>query len=382
MPLKQNDLATLQKQTSIRKMLAFFLDYLFLTIIGLILTITAVTPILKSTKTYKNSYNEMEIASVECYKVQCEARLSIKKDEKSILNETELFGEYVNSHILLSYVNNTSQFNAEGITIEDTSKKATFDNDYIGFYYSKYKLDKNIKVEDYNGKTGNEYFISLVKENGNSFFDYPENELPSLKAEVAIDLYRYKNNGATSSYYSSFKEFFINLNRKALIELSEYAPYKVEYDKFTNGYESICGLENKSLFVIYSILFVGLILLPKLISGNGFTLGNYITKTRIRYEKNKWLSLSIDTVLSYILMFTTVGFIGLISFGIAALSVKLFYNVTVLTFVLASLIILIIDFVLTCFVPKNITLVELASFETFVDVHKSVKEETLNNEKN
>ena len=327
MSLKQVDLIKCEKQTSIKKMLAFFLDYLFLTILGLVLTITAVTPIIKNTKAYKNSYSEMEVTSVECYKIQCEANLSIKKDEQSIYNEDELFDEYVLTHILLSYFYNTDQYNAEGISIEDTSKKATFENDYIGYYYSKYKLDKNIKVEDLNGKTGNEYFISLVKDNnGSTFFDFHENELPSLKSEIGIDLYKYKNSGEKSSYYSSFEDFFLNLNRKALIELNDYEPYKVHYDKFVNAFEVICGLENKSLFIVYSVLFVLMLLLPKVISGNGLTLGNLITKTRVRYEKNKWVSLLVDNVLTYILMFTATSFIGLISFGIAALSIKLFFN--------------------------------------------------------
>ena len=382
MPFKQADLVSCEKQTSIKKMLTFFLDYLFLAILGVVLTIVVATPILKSTNVYKNSYNEMEVTSVECYKIQCDAKLSIKKDETSIFNESELFDEYVNSHILLSYSYNTDQYNNASIFIDDISKKASFDNDYIGYYYSQFKLDKSIKAQDYNGKTGKEYFISLIKNgNGNNFFEYHENELPSIKAEVGIDLYNYKNGAKSSSYYSSFKEFFLDMNRKALIELAEYEPYKVQYDKYINAYERICKAQNRTLIIVYSSLIVAMLVLPKVISGNGLTLGALITKTRTRYDKNKILSLVVDNVLTYIIMFSAVGFIGLISFGIATLSVKLFYNITLLTFILVALIILMADFVVTSFIPKNITLIELASFETMVDVHKSLKEEEIINEK-
>ena len=122
-------------------------------------------------------------------------------------------------------------------------------------------------------------------------------------------------------------------------------------------------------------------LIPKVISGNGVTLGGLITKTRTRYERNKLLSLSLDSVLTYILFFTSAGFFGIITFGLASLSIKLISNITLLTFILVSVIILIADLIITAFVPKNVTLVELCSFETFVDVHKSVKDEDLKNEK-
>ena len=382
MAIKELDLLKCEKQTSVKKMLSFFLDYLFLAILGVVLTIVVATPILKSSNVYKDSINEMEITSVKCYEIQCAAKLSIKKDEKSIFNENELFDEYVNSHILLSYNYNSAKFNEASITIDDTSKKSSFDNDYIGYYYSQYKQEKNIKVEDYGGKTGKEYFISLIKNgNGNSFFEYHENELPSIKPEVGIDLYKYKNGAKNSSYYSSFKDFFLDLNRKGLIELTEYHPYKVEYDKYINAYEAICKAQNRTIIIVYSSLFVTMLLLPKIISGNGLTLGALITKTRTRYDKNKILSLLLDNILTYIIMFSAIGFIGLISYGIASLGVKLFYNVTLLTFILAALIILIADFIITSFVPKNITLIEIASFETKVDVHKSVKEEEIFNEK-
>jgi hypothetical protein len=65
-------------------MLSFFLDYLFLAILGVVLTIVVATPILKSSNIYKDSINEMETTSVKCYEIQCAAKLSIKKDEKSI----------------------------------------------------------------------------------------------------------------------------------------------------------------------------------------------------------------------------------------------------------------------------------------------------------
>ena len=172
----------------------------------------------------------------------------------------------------------------------------------------------------------------------------------------------------------------MNLNRKGLIELAEYEPYKVQYDKYIGAYERICKAQNRTLLIVYSSLIVAMLILPKVISGNGITLGALITKTRTRYDKSKILSLVIDNLLTYIIMFSAVGFIGLISFGIASLGVKLFYNVTLLTFVLVSLIILIADFVVTSFVPKNITLIELASFETMVDIHKTVKEEEITNE--
>ena len=378
------DYFTYEKQTNIKKMLAFFIDYILIAVLGLVFSITVATPILKTTNVYKNSVDEMEVTSKECYQIQCEAKLSIKKDENSILNEDELFLEYVNAHILLSYSYHTEQYNNDGITFSDTSNKATFDNDYIAYYYSQYKNEKNIKVSDYNDKTGKEYFISLINGgDANTYFEYHENDLPSLKVEVGKDLYNYVNKiNKSSTYFSSFKSAFLDLNRKALIELNEYEPYQIQYDKYIAAYENICKAQNSALVIVFSSLFVVLLLLPKVISGNGVTIGNLLTKTRARYNKNKWLSLLIDNVLTYIIMFSSIGFIGLFSFGIATLSIKLFGSITLLTFVLVSSIVLIADFILTSFVPKNFTLIEISSFETFVDVHKNVTEEEINNENN
>lgn len=370
-----------EKQTSTRKMLSFFLDYILIAILGIVLSIAGAVPILKNTNVYKDSIQEMETSSVECYKIQCDAKLSIKKDESSILNEDDLFLEYLQSHILLSYSYNTDKYNEASINIDDTSNKATYDNDLIGYYFSNYKLSKNIKVEDYNGKDGKEYFVSLLtNSDAGSYYELHENELPSLKVEVGVDLYKYTNNiNKSSEYFSTLKSSFLGLNRKGLIELNEYAPYKTEYDKYINGYETICRAQNVSLVITYSILFVLMIILPKVIFG--VTIGGLSTKTRIRYERNRIVANIIDNILTYILMFSSVAFVGLVSFDIASLAIKIFYNITILTFVFVSLIVMIADLILTAFIPRNSTLVELAAFETMVDVHKSIKKEELVDEK-
>lgn len=132
MPIIKKDYLRYEKQTSTKKMLAFFIDYIIIAFLGIFLSILAVTPIMKNTNVYKGSVHEMEVSSVECYKIQCDAKLSIKKDEKSILNEKDLFLEYVKSHILLSYTYNTDKYNSSSIKIDDTTNKATFENDLIG----------------------------------------------------------------------------------------------------------------------------------------------------------------------------------------------------------------------------------------------------------
>lgn len=381
MPIIKKDYFGYEKQTSTKKMLAFFFDYIIVAFLGIFLSIVAVSPILKNTNVYKKSIHEMEVSSVECYKIQCDAKLSIKKDEKSILNEDDLFLEYVKSHILLSYTYNIDKYNGVSILIDDTTNKATFENDLIGYYFSEYKSNKNIKEMDYNGKTGKEYFISLItSSNVSSYFDLHDNELPSLKFEVGEDLYKYTNKTIKdSNYFSSLKSAFLNLNRKGLIELNEYEPYKINYDKYIKGYDDICRAQSLSLIIIYSSIFALMILLPKVIFG--LTIGSLLTKTRIRYEKNVILSNVIDNLLTYILMFSITTMIGLVAFGIGSLAIRLFYNVTILTFVLVSIIVLIIDLIITAFIPRNATLIELAAFETYVDARKSVKKEEIDNEK-
>jgi len=365
------------KQTNIKKIIAFFLDALFVIILGLVGAIIIATPIIKGTSQYQNSISVMETTCVECYKIQADAKLSIKKDESSILSEDELYQEYLSAHILLSYTYNQEKYNAASIVIQDTSKKATFDNDLIGYYFATYKKDNNIKVEDYGDKDSKDYFISLItKSNVASYFDLHGSDLPSLTFEVGKDLYNYKNGKTSSSSYSSnLNDFFISTNRKGLVELSTFEPYKVNYDKYVAEYKNVCGQQIAALLLTLLAAFLIVVLLPMVIFGNGLTFGRFLTKTRCVSKKNPIVSTILDLLVYLILLFPSIAIIGIFAFGMNCLNVAIVGSVTLLGFVFVAFIIVIADFIVTSFVPKNVSFIELASMQKMVGVAKKITED-------
>ena len=230
---KHNTYVNKDQLSPSKKVLSNFLDGLFVFIISFLLVNFASIPILKNNNHFKEQINDLTSTVCQLYNIQEEAKLSYRVSEEEIYTEGKLFDEYINSHILTSYSYHQEKFNEKQIVIDDLSNKATYENDYLGYYYVNYKYNNNINIEQYNNKTPKQYFVEdiILGSNCASYYETHDDNIPSLTSDVAIDLYQYLNNGIVPFMYyyrnKDGKEIDIILERDGKIN-------PIEVKKSTN----------------------------------------------------------------------------------------------------------------------------------------------------
>lgn len=371
------------KQTPSKKLLSFVIDLLILFVLNILFLYVATGPIIQNSSSFKNSISKIDESVAEIYNIQSEAKLSIKKSDNEILSDNELIIEYLTAHVYLSYYYDEDTFKQNNITFDNTDKKATYDNDLLAYYYVNYKTEKEINISSYGEETPKLYFINqiIVAGTAKDLYVLHEQELPSLKAEVAVDLYKYlKNEVKSSSYYETFSNFFVAANHTALLELHNYQPFEQQYQAYYSAYTSITNLENLAGILTFVILFLLLFVLPPIFFGDGVTLGRLITKTRVIYNKNVILGHLISDF-SYLLITFIVGGVSIIiGFGFAVFSMPIdgWLYMSILT--LISFIVIVVDFFFMTFSRSKNTLIETISMTSLVDVNKKHYEEATENE--
>ena len=192
---KHNTYVNKDQLSPSKKVLSNFLDGLFVFIISFLLVNFASIPILKNNNHFKEQINDLTSTVCQLYDIQEEAKLSYRVSEEEIYTEGKLFDEYINSHILTSYSYHQEKFNEKQIVIDDLSNKATYENDYLGYYYVNYKYNNNINIEQYNNKTPKQYFVEdiILGSDCATYYETHDDNIPSLTSDVAIDLYQYLN---------------------------------------------------------------------------------------------------------------------------------------------------------------------------------------------
>lgn len=246
-----------------------------------------------------------------------------------------------------------------------------------------YKTEKEINISSYGEETPKLYFINQIILNGDAkdLFVIHGEELPSLKAEIAIDLYRYyKNEVKSSSYYETFSNFFINTNHAALLELHNYPAFEQQYRVYYSAYTSITNLENLAGILTFAIIFLLLFIIPSIFFGDGVTLGRLLTKTRVVYNKYTILGHLISGLSYLLICFVAGGASIVIGFGFAVFSMPIsgWFYMSILT--LISFIAMVVDFFFMTFSKSKNTLIETISMTSLVDVNKKHYEEATENE--
>ena len=146
------------------------------------LSLFIASPILQNNPSNKKISDDLVQSCIKLYDVQEEAKLSIRVNETEILDEISLTKKYIESQILLSYTYFTQDFNNAGITIEDTSKKATFETDLIGYYneFTKKFNETTLLQKLYEANYNDEIYITVLDEMNIARVEYYFAEFLSL----------------------------------------------------------------------------------------------------------------------------------------------------------------------------------------------------------
>ena len=371
------------KQMPSKKLFSFAIDLLVLFVLNIIFLYAATGPIIQNSNSFKTNLGKINESVTEIYNIQSEAKLSIKKSDTEIISDNELIKEYLTAHVFLSYSFGEETFKQNNITFDNVDAKATYDNDLLAYYYVNYKTEKEINISSYGEETPKLYFINQIILGGDAkdLYVLHEQELPSLKAEVAIDLYRYlKNEIKSSTYYATFSNFFVDANHAALLELHNYPAFEEQYQIYYSAYSTITNIENLAGILTFVILFILVFVLPPILFGDGLTLGRLITETRATYNKNVILGQLISDV-SYLLITFVAGSASIvIGFGYAVFSMPIGGWLYMSILALISFILLVVDFFFMTFSRSKNSLIETVSMTSLVDINKKHYEEAVENE--
>lgn len=138
------------------------------------------------------------------------------------------------------------------------------DDDFIGYYYTKYAVDKvdseNNKIVDYKGKDPKQYFyedVLLIGED-NKFFEKPvDGNYPLLKKEVRTDLFTiHLMNISKSEYDNEFFAFFTTAFENAGNLLLKEERYHTPYIKYVDLDKDLQLFYSLSIVLSISIAYI------------------------------------------------------------------------------------------------------------------------------
>lgn len=323
--MKDKDYLDMPSATLTRRTFSFALDAIIVAIVGLLLTFLVAIPVLQNNSGFKASNNSLYDAVETMYAIEEEANLvELEEGSKTAtVLSADFYNRYLEKQLVLSYRNDEAAYQEAGINYSEGSVAAAYENDELGYYFVHYKADHEILIEDYGSLTPRQYFVDEVfKANADSsLWIFSNDELPCLKAETGIAIYRYMNNESSdNTAYNSVFSFFRTVNEKAVNELLSYEPFQEAYGLYEENFRTMCLYENVALLITIALATFLAFTLPSIICPNGITLGKLITKTRTAYPKDRFLP-KLGSSLLYSLMFLCIGFIvSLFSYGFYPLS--------------------------------------------------------------
>lgn len=364
--------------TTSKRVAAYFIDFFIMVILGILLVGFVSFPILKSSDDFKKSSDALYGTASELYDIEVEAKLAkkVEGEDVTLITTRDLFEIYFNQQVLLSMEKEPQSFVDVEITISSEYEKATYDNDLLGYYFTKFKAENNILVSDYGTYTPEAYFVekiireSVVKD----LYVYNGDALPYIKGDVCIDVYNHLQDSKNkSTHFTTLVDAFSAINSKGLHELFSYDEFDALYQVYNVHFNKLCNMENLALLICYIVIFLLYFLLPQLIIGNGWTLGRFIKKMRIVYL-NKTRSLIFNILCFFILFIGAMFFVNMFTFGFTIFTASLgaFKPIYI---ILLSLIIAFIDLGFMSFRKDKISIPELVSTSICVDVRNFVEEE-------
>ena len=150
------------------------------------------------------------------------------------------------------------------------------------------------------------------------------NEFPSLKSDVAIDIFHYLYDDDSSSYdtYSDVANAFTSVLNNSISIFQTLPSYISLYERYDIGYKGLLDVINIILVISYSVSFILIYILPTFFLQDGQSLGRKFTHTILvsAYEsKVKPFSVAIRYLFNYITYFFMTFFIAFILSGVDSL---------------------------------------------------------------
>ena len=369
----------LEASTS-KKTLAFVIDAFVNVILSVLLIGFTAFPILSNFKEFKDAQDEVGYSTQEIYKIQEETkftRLDKNSEKAQFVSVDTLVREYFNKQVALSFEKHGSEYFAAGIPSLDakdqTFEIATHDNDNLAYYFVHYKFTHNIKTDDYGILSSRTYFTTLLK--GSEFkalYTYNEadyDDLPYITYENGIAIYNYLYKGAEdSTAYTSLFNCYVYFANKGLEELKSYDLFMNHYDNYRINLNTLFIYEAVFAFVTVAITYLVSVVLPQIIFGNGVTLGRFLTKTRVVYNKENYGFVALRMLIELHLYVPTLFLSTSFSIGAAILGATV-NGFSLIYIVFACFTFLLIDFVLLTLTKNKKSIAELATKSYLVDLN-------------
>lgn len=373
-------------QTISRKVWSSFIDGLLLLVLGVILTLTLGFSLLKNNDIFVQNNNKCFDNIREMYRLQDETRLQKLKeeDDTKVIATADYFDQYIIKQIRLSYLIFESEFKKENIILEiKDDNYSTLENDDLAYYFIYYKSVNNINVDDYENETPLNYFKKLLFDNVNkNYYLDRDNDLPVIKSEYAIRLYRhYSEESFDNNLYYEFSDAVLEIRKIGLNDLSSYDVFDSYYQEYNKAYSVMAKYENYILLAMLILSYLIIIAIPNLLSKNGISVGKLLTRIRIinddDYDVSKWKLLLIN-ILSFINYLIVVIFMSLFTFGFSNLTFTIFkigsIEISYLQIILIGFAFMLVNFFIMCLNPSRCSAIDLLSNTKQIDVTTYVEE--------
>lgn len=308
-----------------------------------------------------------------------EAKLAMLDEEGNIEDNVTLFNTYLDSHILLSYSLNSNVFNENGIdqTIIDEHIKnqsiASYENDSLAFFYVHY-------LDEFNGKTTIEEkkieFIDLFskQENAEELYNLKE-DFPSLKVEVAIEVFNYLYlSSTTSEAYEQLGNIFINILNNSISVFQTLPDVIALYDEYDLAYASILDIINVILVIAFTVSYLFIYLLPTFFMQDAQSIGRRVNKVIIASKEGKKVRVT-NLIIRYIFTFINYFFIVFfVAFFISGVQSLMYASFPFFVFPLVSFILCLINVLITLFSKKVNSLTDIISRSVYLSA-REIKED-------
>ena len=353
-----------------KKIYATLLDWLILLILALGILFGLVAPILSAQTSYQELTKQKDDNYATVQNIGIESKL-IAVDSSSHTNYTfdMMFKMYVAEHILLSYEyspNNLSDVGFKTDLIDKSIPKASYNDDFLGYFYTNYLVDKKdennlLIVASDNYK---EYYCqNILKIDENDWWVKDGDNIPHLKDDYARYLTEYVLLGRSYStirnVYQNFEAYFSSLYSKAGSDLMKVPAYINAYNNYNDAYDKLNTIRTNWTNIVTGILFLLTYIVYPLVRGNYQTLGCQIFHLgyiNINHQF-KYYHYLLRIAGSFITTFFILGLVGLIFVGSSYFGIVIFSlgssAFTVGIGVGLSLIINLISFITTLFTRKG-----------------------------
>ena len=331
-----------------------------------------------------DSYStEIELTNqnrIACYKISEESKIYTFKENDdgqydNLVAMDRLFEEYALSHILLSYEKYPEIFDIYKIQVENSLdvEVASYTSDQLAYFYTEYATKYD--VVDFNGDDPRLYFIKRIKDTSPKtdywVFDERGLEMPVLKGEFAVDLYRYLFGGEEDyqtglTNYNYLATGFNQLWQQQAGELKNSERYRAVHDKYMEHYANCSYVLDIAHIIAYIVSFAIVMLLPVLITKRRETIGNIVMKiTTIRSDGYEMLT-SDKLLRSSIELFLFLPVVAVSTFFSGGLYSGLYYPVIVIGEIGISFINICLFFLIFVFI--NIVMSGIKEKRTITDL--------------